>query len=223
MKKAITHFIFDLDGLLLDTEPFYTQATQEVVREFGKTFDWGLKARMMGRPAMESARFLVEALDLPITPEEYLRRREKTMLRLFPTAEARPGALWITRQAVVRGIPQAVATSSTRSIFHLKTTRHSEWFSIFETIITGDDPEVTRGKPAPDIFLLAAGRMGVPPERCLVFEDSLSGVEAAVAAKMPVIAVPDPNLDHGEFRDADRILRSLEDFCFEDWDLPAPL
>jgi pseudouridine-5'-monophosphatase len=217
MEPKVTHFIFDLDGLLLDTEPFYTQATQEVVSEFGKTFDWNLKSRMMGRPAIESARFLVRSLDLPITPEEYLRRREGTMLRLYPTAMPKPGAKEITARARAVGILQAVATSSTRSIFALKTRHHGDWFSVFQVVITGDDPELQRGKPAPDIFLLAAKRMNAEPGRCLVFEDAPSGIEAALAAGMKVIAVPDPHMDKNLFKGVHRILDSLEAFSFAEW------
>jgi pseudouridine-5'-monophosphatase len=206
-----------MDGLLLDTEPFYTQATQEVVAEFGKAFTWTLKARMMGRPAIESARFLVEQLALPISPEEYLRRREGTMMRLYPTAQAKSGAAELVKEAKEKGIRVGLATSSTRSIYDLKTRNHREWFDLFEVVITGDDPDLPRGKPAPDIFLLAARRMGAPPERCLVFEDSLSGLEAAHAAGMRVVIVPDPNLDKEDFKKAEQILDSLEEFDFADW------
>jgi len=219
MTRSITHFIFDMDGLLLDTEPFYTQATQEIVGEYGKTFDWSLKSRMMGRPAIESARFLVASLDLPITPEEYLRRREGTMTRLYPTALPKPGAVALTRRAKGLGIPLAVATSSTRKIFDLKTQHHRDWFSVFDAVITGDDPDLHRGKPAPDIFLLAAERMKADPAHCLVFEDAPSGVEAALAAGMTVVVIPDPNMDRALFPPAQRVLDSLETFRFEEWPL----
>src|SRR5688572_31307376 len=85
---AITHVIYDMDGLLLDTEPFYTEATQAIVGRYGHTFDWSLKSRMIGKAARDSARILVDALQLPITPEDYLREREATLAALFPGAQA---------------------------------------------------------------------------------------------------------------------------------------
>ena len=89
---SIMHFIYDMDGLLLDTEPFYTTATKRIVEKFGKTFDWSLKSKMMGRPAIVSAGILVDSLNLPMTPEEYLKQREGTLKELYPSAEPKAGA-----------------------------------------------------------------------------------------------------------------------------------
>lgn len=207
-----------MDGLLLDTEPFYTIAAQEVTARFGKEFDPSLKVKMMGRRAEVSAKILVEALSLPITPEEYLEMRGEILLKLFPTAKPRPGAKEITAKGKSLGIKQAVATSTSRENYDLKTGHHKEWFDLFDTIITGDDKELHRGKPAPDIFLLAAKRMGVLPANCIVFEDSPIGVEAAIAAGMRTVAIPDPSigLDISEFSKADIVLESLEKFIFSE-------
>jgi pseudouridine-5'-monophosphatase len=132
-----------------------------------------------------------------------------------------PGAVRLTEHLHRHGVPQAVATSSDQKHFGLKTSRHQEWFRIFDCIIIGDDPSVERGKPAPDIFLQAAARLGVAAAHCLVFEDSPVGVAAARAAGMPVIAVPDahlkPEIFHGT---ADQILRSLNEFDPAAWGLP---
>ena len=87
-----SHVIFDLDGVLLDSEKLYTEATQSVVGQYGKTFDWSLKSRMMGRHELEAAELLVNTLELPITAEEYLRRQLPIAERLFPTARELPGA-----------------------------------------------------------------------------------------------------------------------------------
>ena len=76
LRRPVTHVIFDMDGVLLDTERFYTQVTQEIVGRYGKTFDWSVKGDMIGRTALDAARYLVETLELPIAPEEYLRERE---------------------------------------------------------------------------------------------------------------------------------------------------
>jgi pseudouridine-5'-monophosphatase len=209
LRLPIDHVIFDLDGVLLDTEPLYTAATQTVVARYGKTFDWSIKSNMVGRPALDSARYLVAALALPLSAEEYLREREKRLIDLFAGAEPCPGAREITRALAARGVAQSVATSSERAHFDIKTRRHAEWFRVFSNVVVGDDPRLHRGKPAPDIFLLAADDARVPPARCVVVEDSPAGIAAARAAGMQAVAVPDPHMDRGRFADADLVVASL--------------
>ena len=223
---SITHVLYDMDGLLLDTEPFYTEVTQAIAGRYGHTFDWSLKSRMIGKQALESARILVDALRLPITPEAYLRERETMLTDLFPKAQARPGARRLTLHLARHGIPQAVASSSNRHDFDLKVMQHREWFECFQCIVLGDDPDLKRGKPAPDIFLIAADRIGAKPERCLVLEDAPSGVEAALAAGMSVVAVPNPGMSLEAFDKASQLLSSLEFFDPSVWslpDFPAPV
>jgi pseudouridine-5'-monophosphatase len=219
-RKSVTCVIYDMDGLLLDTEPFYTQVSQVIASRYGKVFDWSVKARMIGKRAADSAKIFTSALDLPLTPEEYLVARQAMIEELFPQAEPLPGAVRLTEHLQRHSIPQAVATSSDGRHFGLKTMRHQPWFRLFECIVIGDDPEVRHGKPAPDIFLLAARRLGITPSECLVFEDSPFGVEAARNAGMAVIAVPDPNMNRNEFHAADEVLGSLEEFDPAAWGLP---
>jgi pseudouridine-5'-monophosphatase len=198
-----------MDGVLLDTERLYTEATRAVVARHGKTYDWGLKAQLMGRPALEAAQRLVTALGLPLTPEEYLRESWTLLETLLPTADAMPGAVELTDALERCGVLQAVASSSPRHLFDLKTRRHRDWFARFSVIVLGDDPRVVRGKPAPDIFLVAAAELGAAPAACVVIEDSPAGIAAARAAGMQVVAVPDPALDPAGFSDADLIIPSL--------------
>jgi pseudouridine-5'-monophosphatase len=105
-------------------------------------------------------------------------------------------------------------------MFEAKYEKHKKWFSQFKQIVRGDDPELKEGKPAPDIFLLAAKRVGVEPAQCLVFEDAPSGTEAALSAGMSVVVVPDPNMDHSYYKNASQIIPSLKDFDPECWGLP---
>jgi pseudouridine-5'-monophosphatase len=218
MTHSISHIIFDMDGLLLDTEPFYTEAHQILAGRYGKTFDWSIKSKMIGLPAQTSARAMIDALQLPLSVEEYLEMRAPLLEELFPKAEPMPGAVELTRRFHSLSIPQAVATSSTRHHFDLKSSRHKEWFKLFEFVITGDDPAIRKGKPNPDIFLQAAHMFDAPPEQCLVFEDSPAGIEAASAAGMYAVAVPDPHMSDSDYGKAHRIIRSLEEFDFSDWD-----
>jgi pseudouridine-5'-monophosphatase len=220
VRNTVAGVIYDMDGLLLDTELFYTEASQRIASRYGKVFDWSVKSGMIGKRAQDSARVFTESLGLTISPEEYLEARQAVLEELFPKAEPMPGAVRLTEHLHRHGVLQAVATSSDQKHFALKTSRHRQWFRIFECIIIGDDPTVMRGKPAPDVFLVAAVRLGVPAAHCLVFEDSPVGVAAARAAGMSVIAVPDPHLKPEVVQAADQILRSLNEFDPAAWGLP---
>lgn len=219
-RRPVTHVIFDMDGVLLATEPHYTAASLEVCRRYGLEFTMEHKAAMLGRRALESAQWLVDELHLPMTAEAFLLEREPLLDELFLTAEPMPGAEALTAYLVANDIPHAVASSSSRRTFDLKTQRHLDWFGRFTTCVLGDDPEVHVGKPAPDIFLVAARRMGAAPEDCLVFEDAPAGVAAAIAAGMRVVLVPDPAIP-AVFPAVDATLTSLEAFDPEVWGLPA--
>jgi pseudouridine-5'-monophosphatase len=219
MTAIISHIIYDNDGLLLDTEPFYTQVHQVMAARYGKAFDWTVKSKMIGLRAEDSANVLISSLQLPMSIPEYLEARKHLLAELFPQAEALPGAVRLTMHLHRAGVPQAVATSSDLYNFQLKITRHKEWFRIFECIITGDDPEIKRGKPHPDMFLLTADRMKALPSQCLVFEDSPAGIDAARAAGMYAIAVPDPHMDDRAYPHAHQIIRDLNDVDLAYWGL----
>ena len=204
----------------MDTEGIYTEVTQQIVGEYGKVFDWSVKEKIIGRRSIQAAEIIVESLDLPISPQDYLDSRKDVLLEKFKDTEALPGAKEMTTHFFKLGIPQALATSSSSPMFEAKFEKHKKWFSQFTQIVRGDDPELKEGKPAPDIFLLAANRVGVDPAECLVFEDAPTGTEAALAAGMSVVVVPDPNMDHCHYKNASQIISSLKDFDPEYWGLP---
>ena len=83
MNQKISCLIYDMDGLLLDTEGIYTEVTQDIVGEFGKVFDWSVKKTIIGRPASQAAKIIVESLDLPITPQDYLDSRKDVLIEKF--------------------------------------------------------------------------------------------------------------------------------------------
>ena len=208
---VFSHALFDMDGLLLDTEIIYTKVTQSIVGRFDKTFDWSIKANMIGRPAIDSARYLVEQLDLPITAEQYLQERNSLLELEFANCDALPGAQKLIRKLHHHGIPIALASSSSFEHYQIKTTRHRDWFDLFDVVVTGDNPNIKKGKPAPDIFLHAATELGAQINSTLVFEDAPSGLEAGKSAGMQVVIVPNPQMDKSRFPQADYILSTLND------------
>ncbi|MGD1918363.1 MAG: HAD-IA family hydrolase [Pleurocapsa sp.] len=195
MFQAITHVIYDMDGLLLDTESLNEQVNGEIVQRYGKTFTTEIKIAIAGTTAINSAKTIIETLKLPLTVDEYLQARNKLLYPLYSHAKTFPGTVELIQHLANHNIPQAIATSSSRQNFEMKTVNHQDWLKHFELFTLGDDPEIRQGKPAPDIFLLTAKRLNAKPQNCLVFEDSLSGMKAAIAAGMSVVVVPDPVYD----------------------------
>jgi pseudouridine-5'-monophosphatase len=214
-SRAATHVIFDLDGTLLDSEALYTEATEIVCARYGKHFTLELKRQIMGGASLQGAITVVDGLGLPISPEQYLRERELELTRLAPSIVAMPGAEMLVSKLRAAGVPFAVATSGHRHITEIKLAGHA-FLRDIRPIVYGDDARLVRGKPAPDIFLLAARELGAEPTRCCVLEDTVNGVQAGVAAGMRTIAVIDPRFGFRaeHFPGAARTVTSLTDV---DW------
>ena len=214
----VTHVIFDLDGLLIDTEPIYTQVTQSIVDRFGKVYTWEIKSKVIGKPPIEASRTMLDGLGIPsdqITAEEFLAECEEKLQKLFPTCPLMPGAELLIRHFHKLGMPLALATSSAKRQMEAKISRHQELFSLFTVMVDGEDPEIKQGKPAPDIFQIAARRLSTPPDspaNVIVFEDSLNGILAAKAAAMKSVWVPDVNnkLNEEERAIADQVATQLD-------------
>ena len=200
-----TAVVFDLDGTLLDTEPLYDIATNQVLEPHGHTYSMELKKRCMGGDSMRTARLTVAEYDLPMAPEEFLRQRNDFLQSLFPTSPEIDGAGEFVNLLADLGIPFGLATSSHRDLFELKTSQ-KPWHTRFSAVVCGDDPRVENGKPAPDIFLACAAAIGMAPGDCIAFEDSPTGISAARAAGMTVIAVNSPYVEADDLHEADIII-----------------
>ncbi|XP_023940228.2 pseudouridine-5'-phosphatase [Bicyclus anynana] len=214
--SQVTHVLFDMDGLLLNTEDLYTVAFQNVVSRYGKDYTFDIKLKIMGCQAQESAKVVVNALELPITAEEFMKETKGQFEVLFPDSELMPGARRLIEHFHKNKVPIALATSSAETAYHMKVDKHhKELFDLFDHKTFGSsDPSVKRGKPHPDIFLVAAAKFSdnPKPEQCLVFEDAVNGVKAARAAGMQVVMVPDPRVDKSLTEEATIVLKSLEEF-----------
>ncbi|KAL5004655.1 hypothetical protein ScPMuIL_018111 [Solemya velum] len=221
----VTKVIFDVDGLLLDTERLYLLAALKVCSEYGKKYTRELKAKVMGKSEKEATRIVVDYLQLPIQPEEYKEKVRAEHMKTFPSVALLPGAETLVRHLHKHNIPMAVASGSSNWSYNLKTASHKELFSLFShAVLCGDDPDVKAGKPHPDCFLVAARRFGDNPDvkEILIFEDAPNGVEAASAAGMPCVCVPGEWTDRSDVTAKSTIvLDSLELFRPEDFGLPS--
>lgn len=203
--------IFDLDGVLADSEPWWNKIDAALLAEYGVTYCGEHHRDVLGVSYRLAIEFYKKAFGLTASTEEMMRRRGEIAtdffahrIGLFPSVHR---VLEELRQMYLR---LALATSSVSASARPFLDRHL-LTPFFEVIITGD--EVEHGKPHPEIYLRAAEKLGVPADDCLVIEDSLSGIAAAKAAKMRVAAIPDRRfVDPREYeREADYLLDSLKE------------
>ncbi|KAF1347986.1 HAD-like domain-containing protein [Delphinella strobiligena] len=205
--------LFDMDGLLIDSEDLYTLCTNAVLHEYGKPdLPWTIKAQLQGRPGPEAGRIFQEWAQLPITREELMAKVTVLQQHHFPTTKLLPGvqSLLETLQSTANPhVHVALATSSNKHSFKLKTDHLDHVFDVFDQQhrVLGDDERIPvgKGKPAPQIYLVALETINarirkegkepdIKPEECLVFEDSVPGVESGRRAGMQVVWCPHPGL-----------------------------
>ena len=179
--------VFDLDGVLLDTEQVWDDVREALARERGGRYDEQAQQAMMGMSSGEWSSYMHDELGLPEPPEEI---NAEVVRRLLARYRERlpliPGAAEAVERLAERW-PLAVASSSNRDLIE-EFLGGSGLRERFCTWVSSE--EVGRGKPAPDVFLEAARRLGVPPQRCTAIEDSANGLRAAKAAAMRVVALP---------------------------------
>lgn len=221
--KPVTHCLFDMDGLLLDTEFIYENSVREICRSFDKDYPWDVRMKVMGTQEEKTAEIVITDLALPISIAEFLKVQEVIVRKEFSSLNLMKGAERLVRHLHESQVPICLATSSGQELAEVKMSNYPELFDLFSHKVMGStDSEVKNGKPAPDIFLVAARRFkdAPHPNKCLVFEDSPNGVRAGISAGMQAVMVPDKIVAPEQRTEATIVLESLEEFQPELFGLP---
>jgi beta-phosphoglucomutase-like phosphatase (HAD superfamily) len=210
----ISAVIFDLDGVIVDSEQVWDDVREQYVRETGGTYTESATRDMMGMSSVEWSRYMADALGVPGTPEEINAAIVERMLARY--GEAPPlisGAVEAVRLCAERW-PLAVASSSNPELIQV-VLNAAGLHDVIPVVVSSQ--EVPRGKPAPDVYLEAARRLGVDPRACAAVEDSHNGIRSAKAAGMRVIAIPNPHFppDEEALAHADVVLRSVSELTPE--------
>jgi HAD superfamily hydrolase (TIGR01509 family) len=205
--------VFDLDGVLLDSEQVWDEIREQLARERGGTWSDTAQKDMMGMSSPEWSRYMHERVGLPESPEEInaevVRRLQARYAEELPLL---PGAVEAVHRLAARW-PLGLATSSNRPVIDtvLEAAHLTPFFAA-----TVSSEEVARGKPAPDVYVEAARRLGVDPRRAAAIEDSNNGIRSARAAGMRVVAIPNSHFPPGDaLDDADVVLSSLDELTPE--------
>ena len=205
----IAAVVFDLDGVLIQTEEIWDDVRATLARERGARYDEAAQRAMMGMSSTEWSRFMHEELGLPEAPAEIsaevVRRMEARYREQLPLIDGARDAV----DRLASRWPLGVASSSNRPLIDA-VLELSGLASRFRATVSSE--EVPRGKPAPDVYLEAARRLGVDPSGCAAVEDSHSGIRSARAAGMRVIAIPNSTYppDAAALAQADVVLRSID-------------
>jgi HAD superfamily hydrolase (TIGR01509 family) len=205
---VIAAAIFDLDGVLVDSEEVWDAVREAYVRERSGRYDAEVQRAMMGMSSGEWARYLHDSAGVPDEPEaindEVVRRMLATYREHLPLV---PGAVDAVRRLAER-FPLGLASSSNRPLIDT-VLELAGLTSFFRATVSSE--EVAHGKPEPDVYLEAARRLAAAPERCAAIEDSHAGIRSAHAAGMRVIAIPNPSYPPGDdaLAQADVVLASL--------------
>jgi HAD superfamily hydrolase (TIGR01509 family) len=199
--------IWDMDGVLVDSEPFGFEALRRVMTRHGLPYSEEENAEFLGRTTLESCRILKARHGLAESPETLAEWYVEGMLEQIGRG---PIPMTGVPEVLVRvrdaGYRMALASSAEVRVIEANLTALA-LSPLFEAVVSGT--EVARGKPAPDVFLAAAERLGVPPAHCLVVEDSRNGLLAAKAAGMRCAVVPCEHTRHQDFAEADHRLTAL--------------
>jgi HAD superfamily hydrolase (TIGR01509 family) len=186
-----------------------------VLSEYGIEYTEADNREFLGRKDRDCASALVSRFNLPVTAAQILSRKEEVLADLFKqTTEARPGVKKILAQASELGLRLAVASMATSRAINL-VVENLGIKQYFQSLTSGE--EIQNGKPAPDIFLLAAKRLSSSAANCLVIEDTINGIRAAKSAGMQCVAIPCQATKYQDHSEADLRLNSLDELDISHW------
>ncbi len=209
MASTLRAVVFDLDGLMFNTEELYQYVGSEVLRRRGRTFEADLLNQVMGRPGPVALQMMIDWHQLDCTAEQLAAESEEVFETILDARLQKMPGLDELLAALERGeIPKAIATSSGRK-FTRRVLGRFELEPRFKFLLTAED--IHHGKPNPEIYLQAAGRLQVPPGEMLVLEDSHNGCRAAVAAGAFAVAVPSGHSLTHDFPGVQFVAQTLAD------------
>ncbi len=176
--KAI---LFDLDGVLIDSEPLHGQAWKETAALYDINLTNSQLKLLRGKRRIDCANELIKLMPKAAEAKDLLSLHKPISRRLILTAKAMQGGKDLVTRCHKKGLQMGLVTSSSSESFQIKTSPH-KWMSLFSVIVLGDDELLAKGKPAPDPYLLAAKKLNIAPQECWVVEDSIAGVSSALEA-----------------------------------------
>ena len=207
-NRKLEAVLFDMDGVVVDSEPLWTEAEKQLLARRNLPYSPSLKTAMMGRDARGAVGFLMEHYALAESLGELIEERNQLIAELFKEhLKAIPSALELVRSVIAAGTMTGLVSSSPKPLVELALEKLGAT-GLFDLTLSGD--QVVRGKPAPDIYITAAEKLGVRPEYCLVIEDAPHGVAAAKDAGMCCLAIS-TSVSVVELAMADKVVSGFEE------------
>ncbi|KAI4469860.1 2-deoxyglucose-6-phosphate phosphatase 2 [Holotrichia oblita] len=221
--RPVTHCIFDLDGTLLATDSVYIEVYRKMLAEHGKILTEDLLRIVSAMTNENSWKTSVKQIQLNVPWRTLAEEYEKRTFERLGHCKLMPGVQKLLLHLHRHEIPMAIASSTAQHLYRRKSAPHTELFKVFHHVVCGrSDPAVTENKPDPEIFTVCMDRFEDKPKPCdcLIFEDTLEGLSAAIDAGSQCVVIPPKGVYRQDFRLATLILNSLEEFQPELFGLP---
>ncbi|MFE9274971.1 HAD family hydrolase [Paenibacillus glucanolyticus] len=206
----IQAFIFDMDGVIIDSEPMHFEVDIQVMNYYGSAITHEQLEQYVGMTNPEMWAAVKEQHNLTPSVSEIIEYQLSNKIEMLTSSEMEPidGIRELLAELKARNIPAAIASSSP-PVFIKAVLRKFDLLDHFECVVSGE--EVERGKPAPDVYLKAAELLGVKPQDCMVLEDARHGVAAAKAAGMKCIGFVNPNSGNQDLSQADYMVHAVSE------------
>lgn len=202
--------IFDLDGLMIDSERYHFDAMSVLLSRYGKQHDEAWFEPMIGMDNIACAKFIIAQTNIPLTPDAYIKENYDIILEFLPEfCQPNPGLLDLIDDLLASELRLGVASNSYQPYVNAALSSLGI-FEHFDCIVAAGD--VQKAKPAPDMYLAVAHCLGLEPNQCLALEDSPVGMTAALQAGISCVVIPSPHVNESLFEEATFLYASLEEF-----------